>query len=413
VFLPKTAIILTHFGTHAVRVPLLVETIERFRLQHGLKEIYLVENMLPGTRSILPGSLLGRVKHLKVSGSPVLWQKEAMFNAGAREAIREGADHLIFADGDVIPDSVFWMQKIEQALEEHHWVHGGSRIVSLENRPTCELLQAEDKSAVPTRLTEDGTGHQYALRSEVMVRQGGLDETGFFGGIWAVSRGAWGEYGGWDCYNVVGGGDCLHVNRLFRRTEIDRPFYGNLRGILFNPLLRRYAETDPAWNVGCVDATLYHLWHGAIGARGYGLRYLVLVLPRFQHMLYRANPQFTREQVVDLAGLVSINGDLLLEINTQSPLHGLFFQRMATYFLNRNEIDLDTANCYLQHCGAGFTVTYRKSVLTALLRILRRLDSVPLFYKGLRLLVRLLPAEVRRVCKQASFNTAKEIRLVG
>jgi hypothetical protein len=70
------------------------------------------------------------------TGNSVLWQKEALKNLGARRALRDGAQNLVFTDCGVIPENEQWLPRIQAVLEDHDWVHRGKTVVYLSERAT-------------------------------------------------------------------------------------------------------------------------------------------------------------------------------------------------------------------------------------------------------------------------------------
>lgn len=372
------AIIFVHFGTNAARISLLAEAVARMRCQHGDNAVYLVENILPGDASPLPAHVISGVRHLRVTGNPVIWQKEAMYNAGAAAALRDGADNLVFIDSDVVPENDAWVLKLELALERFDWVHGGRQIVYLCDRATRELLAAHDRTAIEARCATDRTCFDFITWSSVFLRQQGINGSGFPGGAWAVTRTAWLRYGGWDCSNIVGGGDLLHCHRLLREYEnSEYQEIGNLRAVLFDEVLHACIRRDPPWRVGYLHYTLFHLWHGRITGRKYLYRYGALVRPEFRHLFRRRQPQFARDQVIAPAALVRTNGDGLLDFTGADDACRAAFLAMAEYHVARGDLGVTTLNRYLDCCRADFRCAAEQRFALRKLRWETRLCLVP------------------------------------
>jgi hypothetical protein len=357
----KNAFIIACFGTNRARIPLLEETVNRTAAQPGVKVIYLVESVLPGSRTAMPDTLLAKVRHHRVYGSPVLWQKEALYNAGAELAIAEGADHLIFLDQDIIPDNDEWLPKVEAALATYDWVHCAKKVIYLKQAISREVIESVDKTAVDIRYARDEKYFNGLFWSDVFRWLNRRNEQSFYGGAWAVNRAAWDVYGKWDCSNICGGGDYLHCNRLLKRFDLQKQkTIGNLRAILFDPILRQYAFNDPSWKTGYIRATVYHLWHGSMKRRKYGVRYFALIRPPYLKRRMGRNPKFTSDQVIHPQDLISVNADGLLELCRSHPYHDLILTRMAEYFLERGETTEDEINAYLAEERIPLRCAYRR-----------------------------------------------------
>jgi len=360
----KNAIIFALFGNNSERIRLLEETITRMALQIGGKEIYLIHNILPGDASPIRETILKQVNYVRASGNPVVWQKEAMYNLGANIAIKNGANNLIFTDGDIIPEDIHWLKQIEKKLKKNEWVHGGRKVFYLSQGATDQILKSTQKDFVNPQYAKDPESYELISQSRVYIwskKTKKSGRVGFPGGVWGVTRSAWLNYKGWDLHNIVGGGDLLHFNRLTHRYEEEHhPTYGNLRALLLNHVLEDYINTENPWKVSYVDRPLYHLWHGGIGTRKYETRYAVLLHPEYQNLVGTDNNlRFEKQQILDIENLIFTNDDLLLDLNEKYNGYRFFFEQMADYFISRQDSDVETINRYLDYRSSDFRLRVR------------------------------------------------------
>jgi hypothetical protein len=353
------AIIYALFGNNSERIRLLEEAIVRMTLQCGKKQIYLIHNILPGDASPIRESILEQVIYIRAAGNPVVWQKEAMYNLGAKIAIENGANNLIFIDGDIIPGDNSWLKQIENRLKENDWVHGGRKVFYLNQESTTQILQSPQKELVNQNYAKDPQYYELVSHSRVYIWAKSTKKSGrvgFPGGAWGATRSAWSNYKGWDLHNVVGGGDLLHFNRLIHRYEEEHHHtYGNLRALLLNHVLEDYINKEIPWKVSYIDKPLYHLWHGGIGSRKYETRYTVLLHPEYQKLVGTGKSlRFDKKQVLDIENLIFTNDDLLLDLNENYHGYRIFFEQMADYFISRQDSDVATINRYLDYRSADF-----------------------------------------------------------
>ena len=98
-------------------------------------------------------------------------------------------------------------------------------------------------------------------------------------GAWATNKNAWRLYRNWDIHGIVGGGDSTHFLRIYRLHNGETRKYGNIRKLLYNPILDKYFRSDPKWEKHYINTNLYHLWHGKLETRsgGYLIRTAVVI----------------------------------------------------------------------------------------------------------------------------------------
>lgn len=98
----------------------------------------------------------------------------------------------------------------------------------------------------------------------------------FPGLAWAATRKAWDDVGGLIDFAVWGGADYHMAHALIEKTE----------GMMRNDLHRNYRKLVMQWyyrchthirrNVGCMEGTILHSWHGRKTERGYNAKHHLL-----------------------------------------------------------------------------------------------------------------------------------------
>jgi len=352
----KNAIIIAHFGSNERRIELMRELIKRMLAQKGDKVIYVVENLPPGIETRISKSTLQKVTYVRVSGIPAMWQKEGSFNAGAKKALSDRCDNLIFMDSDIIPENIEWLKEVEEELETSDWVHCGRKVCFMTKAATAKILKDENKGFLAEDLKKQ-ENIEYSHDSLVFNKLNNRTDSGFPGGIWAVNKKAWEMYIGWDVHSILGGGDRFHFLRLFRMRMGRTKEYGNLREILFDPLLDKYFGRDPKWKVAYTNSTIFHLWHGSPSKRSYSKRFKCLVKPGNDELMGTLRPRFSKDQLIDFNTDVKINADGLVDLNEKSKFYEWFLTRFTEYFMSREDVDADDVNIYLEYMSAKFRVT--------------------------------------------------------
>ena len=376
----KNAIIYAHYGANKSRIRLLEESVNRLLMQHGDYQVYILENILPSCKTDLPDGLIRKITYIRISGNPIIWQKEAIYNAGAAIALKDGVQNLIFLDSDIIPENSAWILKMETELERYDWVHGGKQVIYLNRKTTEEVLTAADNEVIPSIYAESRQYSDIRCWSSAMLVMLKQSRMGFPGGAWGVTRSAWEKYRQWDCHNIIGGGDLFHFNRIFRLYEKnDYALIGNLRSIAFDDLIHEYVTADPHWKIGYVKSRLYHLWHGEIDNRYYVTRYKILVSPEAEKLLKKKSPEFSKDQIISPETLISYNTDLLLDLNNSHQHYKSVLLKLAEYYcLMREDVNIATINSYLDHINAGFHFCEYKKFNFKTLKIQRSLRSINL-----------------------------------
>ena len=202
----------------------------------------------------------------------VLWQKERLLNL-AVQALPPTCSKVIWIDCDVVFEDERWTDRVADALDRHAIVHPYSTVRRLAagampgDRDNGHVMKI-GKSVVWRLLSAEGA----VLPSSRQVRRTGLGR-GAWGLACAARREVIEEHGLYDAC-VLGSGDrallcaalgtfdlardVIQMNEAFARHYLAwaRPFFASVNG-----------------DVGCLDDSLDHLWHGQIEHRRYRKRH--------------------------------------------------------------------------------------------------------------------------------------------
>ena len=205
---------------------------------------------------------------IQLTGKDVLWQKERLLNV-ALDALPPSCRFVVWIDCDVVFENPDWALETREVLKRTRLVQPHGRVFDL--RPGTALDDI-DRGAVlweresmarkycrgaidvgatsASMLREYSPGHAWAARRDL------LDRVGFYDPM------------------ILGSGDfIMAMAAIGRYRDIEAPYQMN----------QRQAEHYLAWavryheeiegNLGVVEGTLLHLWHGDLVDRGYDVRY--------------------------------------------------------------------------------------------------------------------------------------------
>ena len=135
-----TAIIIAIFNIDDYRLSLLEFVLGQLRRQSESVSIYLGVMSTPGPTRLSPGIADQVNRIISIEGNPYLFQKDAIWNAVARQ-LPDQIEKFIFLDGDVFPVDPDWVQKCSDILEICEAGQGYSLMMLLSARKTGEILQ--------------------------------------------------------------------------------------------------------------------------------------------------------------------------------------------------------------------------------------------------------------------------------
>lgn len=250
------ALVVAHFNWAGWSRP--VEHLRRFLRQQraaGLP-VYLVEAVAPGQASIATEPDLAMVEDwhaIRVEDSGILWQKEALWNIGAR---RVPACHPVIAcvDADV------WFERPDWADECAKQILDGWRM----SQP-FSVCRWTHRDGILDRVRQS-VGAMKHLDLEFHAHPGFA---------WAAHREFWEVVGGYWAHAPIGHGDTLHSSALLGLREPvgnSMPAMGGATGIAaWRDYAKRLREwVGDAW--GATPGALWHEWHGDRGDRHYATR---------------------------------------------------------------------------------------------------------------------------------------------
>lgn len=245
--------------------------------------LMIVELALEGAEFVIDESWCDLL--VRVRSDEVLFHKEALINIGLNH-LPASCDTVAWLDSDVLFENQQWVAETREALERHQVVQPFSH---------CVWLPADVESVdvalttYPSHATEYGRIHSFgfgwhhfgpqALEARVIY--------GHVGFAWAARRAVLDEIGLYDA-SILGSGDNLMAHafvgpEVMVRTDGLRIAPGVLAH--FGEWAQR-ANAAVHGDVGYVDGTLNHLWHGKMSNRGYVERNRVLLTHGFDPRLH-------------------------------------------------------------------------------------------------------------------------------
>lgn len=209
---------------------------------------------------------------IQLRGDDTIWQKERLLNI-ALEQISSKCQYVAWLDCDVVFPSDRWIARTCELLERHKLVQLFEDVYDLP--ADCE---PDDGGLESSRFA----AHSIACK----VARGTVHDDDFrtagsrylrgtaCGVAWAGHREVLQRHGLYDAC-ILGGGDRAIVCAAYGRFDdgITALKFNSKRGEHYRHWARPFYETV-AGNVGYVDETVYHLWHGKYDDRGPGTREL-------------------------------------------------------------------------------------------------------------------------------------------
>lgn len=257
-----TAIIVASYGRSAPHVDAARRAALKWNLQVGQHHIYYVILRTPHSPPGLQ-DLLGVVKAFRhpttiidiTAGEDAedIFQKESLFNIGAKRAISDGCQTLVFLDGDVWSENIRWWQEIAATVESN----GDSALVQVYRR---------------FRDTRSGrTGVSVGAYREALLSHDVPRHPGFG---WAMSAALWTQAGGLNPWLISGSGDVMLLGEFAGGFNL-YPSGEYLKGksTWWEPTQR---HIEPAGVVTAAPVDIYHEYHGEHKDRAYMTSRIVL-----------------------------------------------------------------------------------------------------------------------------------------
>jgi hypothetical protein len=264
----------------------------------------------------------GNPRHLQLRTNCEIWHKERSQNIMLSRVVTEHPDckYIAFADADITFARHDWADETLHALQHHSVVQMWSEAYDLDANGNIihshkSFCWCHDKRVPPGKhgYCEKRKQHfhwhpgfAWAYRREVLDHTGGLIDFAILGS--ADFHMAYALIG-----NALAGirGDNLNRPDLTRRSP------GFARKLLRWETLARAAQQ----NIGFVNGSILHHWHGPKHARGYDTRYKIYESSQF-------DPE--RDLVADTQGLYHL-------VNDGSARSNRLRDDVRRYFHQRNE----------------------------------------------------------------------------
>ena len=218
-------------------------------------------------------------RHVQVRSSHEFWHKENLLNIGLSR-LPEDAKYIAWIDADVTFANPNWVQETISALHHHQVVQLFSDYVDL--GPNHQII-----ARAPGFVAAYQGGERVVYSS---YYNAGLK--GATGLAWAARREALTNVGGLIDWCIIGSGD-WHMAYCFigRGADIMQDWLSPG----YKMLLSKYqhdCDLHIKKNVGVVQGTAMHYWHGPKAKRGYGTRWELLKENNFDPILdLKRDPQ--------------------------------------------------------------------------------------------------------------------------
>lgn len=228
----------------------------------------------------------GNPRHLQLRTSTELWHKEQLLNLGVERLVPADAEYIAFIDADVHFQRRDWAAETIHQLQHYDVVQCFSDALDL--GPKGEVLGTHQP-----RRSFCYQWHQLMLGRNPPVGPGSNYAAYWHPGYaWAMTHDAYDKLGGLLDICIVGSADYHMAVALIGKAHECIP-----EGVTAD-----YADAIMVWsdnalqqikrNIGYVDGTLLHAWHGKKTDRGYMSRVGILTRNRFsptKHLLRDAN----------------------------------------------------------------------------------------------------------------------------
>lgn len=193
---------------------------------------------------------------IQLRGCDVMWQKERLLNI-ALHHVPSSVRKIAWLDCDVI-------------FEEPDWAEAADRL--LDRSLVVQLFQSYDlprttRAEAPLQRTGSLSGLAWAAQRWVLEKHGFYDAGVMGGGDWALACAACGDF------PLAVEHWRMNPRREDHYLAWARPYFESVRG-----------------EVGFLESNIFHLWHGEMYDRQWGVRHRLLRAVRFRSV-YRYRPR--------------------------------------------------------------------------------------------------------------------------
>lgn len=215
-------------------------------------------------------------RHIRVRNAHELWHKENLINIGISR-LPEDWKYVAWVDADVAFARPDWAQETIHKLQHHKVVQMFSHAHDLGPDHVPFKSVAGFMYCYMNNIQQPFPGNAY--------RDGRGGTYWHPGYAWAARRDAIDELGGLIDFAILGAADLHMAASLIGRLEYTlnqglHPTYCDMLRVW-----EQRAETLVKRDVGYVDGTLYHFWHGKKADRKYHSRWKILVDNNYNPLL--------------------------------------------------------------------------------------------------------------------------------
>lgn len=275
--------------------------------------------------------------HLQVRTVEELWHKENMMNLGAKHACSlfpGKVKELAFVDADCFPmiPAIDWFEETWHALQHYEVVQMWSSLVNF--GPNNEVVGIPQPSFMKSyeQFGYEAPEGSYSNKVDYSMPGQSLGRPGL---AWAWNIDAFNKVGGQIDFCILGSGDWHQAHALVGAMTKWTTLVGTLQGHgsqeygmpQYTHALLAWQEKCERWikrDVGHVEVTVGHWWHGKYRDRKYGSRGKILVENQF-------NPYTD----------IKYDAQGLLQLETWEPRQIRLRDQIRHYFKTRNEDSID------------------------------------------------------------------------
>lgn len=245
--------------------------------------LYTVEAAFGGREFEITDS--ANPRHIRLRTDHELWHKENLLNVGISRLPAE-AKYVAWVDADITFARPDWAQETLHQLQHFHFVQMFSH--SMDTGPNFEPVDSAISwtESIARGLSFRGTQKIADMRDGSSVLIGKPGTSGMRGAwhsglAWAARREALDAVGGLIDFAILGSADRNMAAGLFGFIDqtIDPTFHPEYRRLLLDWQSR--AERHIRRNVGQVNGTVLHYWHGKKVNRKYTERWQILARNKF------------------------------------------------------------------------------------------------------------------------------------
>ncbi len=219
---------------------------------------------------------------VQIPKGDILWQKERLLNVALKNLPKE-VDNVAWIDSDVLFENNNWPERAEKLLKKNKIIQLFSHMVHLSPNKLGPVDNNVFRSGVIKHIKDFGFDPSKDTTFVKLSAQSGPaiaphKEPGF---AWAAKRELLDKHGFYD-KNIIGGGDNAVVCSIYKELSgfIDKiwtyeTFFIKRKTKFYKECEKYYLDWAIPFNkdvdgkIDCLDATIYHLWHGDLSDRKY------------------------------------------------------------------------------------------------------------------------------------------------